>query len=131
MSVPRDLELTPLQQAILRILWDAEEATVLEVQSALRAETRDLAQTTVATLLKRLEERSLVDHRKEGRQFVYFAVVDEDEVGRDLVGSLNEELYGGRASELFAHLLDTTELTKADFARIKKLVRDAERRRRG
>lgn len=127
MKDDKDLKLTSLQQSILRVLWDANEASVVDVQSALASE-RSLAQTTVATLLKRLEERGLVDHRKEGRQFVYFATVDADEVGRDLVGGLATDLYGGRASELFAHLLDTTKVTEDDLSRIKKLLRDAEKR---
>ena len=66
---PVTTSLTDLQLAIMRILWDRAEATVVEVQTRLRPE-RDLAQTTIATLLSRLEKRGVVEHRLDGRQFV-------------------------------------------------------------
>lgn len=117
---------TALQQSILRILWDRGRATVTEVRDALAGE-RDLAPTTVATILKRLEQRGLVGHERDGRQFLWFAVKDESEVGRDLVGGLARHLYGGRAADLFAHLLDTGSVSADDLKRIKRMIRDAER----
>lgn len=124
---PSDPEARPtaLQQSILRILWDRGRATSAEVRDALAAE-RDLAPTTVATLLKRMEERGLVAHEQSGRTFLWFAAKDEAEVGRDLVGGLAKNLYGGRAADLFAHLLDTGSVTAEDLADIKRMIRDAE-----
>lgn len=121
-------ELTPLQQAILGVLWIEDEATVLRVRDALAAE-RDIAANTVATLLKRLEERGFVNHRKEGRQFVYRASVSRDQVGRGLVEGLAENLYAGRAADLFAHLLDARSVTDRDLETIERLLAEARRRR--
>lgn len=121
-------ELTPLQQAIMGILWAEGEATVLKVRDRLAAE-REIAPNTVATLLKRLGERGLVAHRKEGRQFVYRAAVSRDRVGRGLVESLAENLYGGRAADLFAHLLDASSVTDGDLETIERLLAEARQRR--
>ena len=82
MSRPR--QLSDLQLAILRILWAEDEATVARVQAAL-SEERDLALTTVATLLSRLEGRGVVTRRTEGRQFVYRAAVAEAEGKRQQI----------------------------------------------
>src|SRR2546421_5112959 len=60
--MPGRHQLTELQLAILRVLWDRSEATVQEIWEALHAE-RGLAQTTVATMLSRLERRGVVTRR--------------------------------------------------------------------
>ncbi|MEO7965492.1 MAG: BlaI/MecI/CopY family transcriptional regulator, partial [Gemmatimonadaceae bacterium] len=64
----QSVHLTDLQLAIVRLLWDRGECTVVDVQDGLLPE-RPLAQTTVATLLSRLEKRGVVSHRVAGRQF--------------------------------------------------------------
>lgn len=122
-----EAKLSGLQLAVMRAVWDAGEATVADVQTALRGE-RDLAPTTVATLLKRLEKRGLLTHRSEGRQFVYSALVDADDVGRSLVGELARDLYGGKGADLFAHLLDATEVSEDDLARIRRMIEEREGR---
>ena len=73
--VPR---LTAPQLEILRVLWERSEATVVEIHRALQSE-RPIATTTIATLLSRLEKRGLVAYRTEGRQYVYRAVLQEQD----------------------------------------------------
>ena len=89
-------QLTDLQLAVVRALWTQGECMVLDVQQALLPE-RPLAQTTVATLLTRLEKRAVVSHRVEGRQFVYRALVTEPQVKVSMVGQLTEMLFAGYA----------------------------------
>jgi len=67
--MPDATQLTDLQIALLRVLWDRREATVAEIAEALRP-ARDLAPTTIATLLSRLEKRGVVSHTAQGRQYV-------------------------------------------------------------
>ena len=73
--------LTALQLEVLKVLWRRPEATVVEIQQAVGA-TRPLAQTTIATLLSRLEKRGLVAYRTEGRQDIYRAVLQERDARR-------------------------------------------------
>ena len=75
------LRLGDLQLRILEILWDRREASVAEVHEVLRPE-RELAYTTVATMLRKMEARELVEHREEGRAFLYRAKVEAEEVNR-------------------------------------------------
>ena len=74
MKGPRNLG--DLQLAILRALWNRGEAPVSEVHAALS--DRGLALTTIATMLRKMEEKGLVSHRGHGRQFLYRAEVDPD-----------------------------------------------------
>jgi predicted transcriptional regulator len=117
--------LTDLQLAIMRILWDRAEATVLEVQTRLRPE-RDLAQTTIATLLSRLERRGVIEHRLEGRQFVYRPLVTEQEVRRSMVSELTTLLFDGSSAALMTHLLRTREMNPGDLDRVKRMIAEAE-----
>jgi BlaI family penicillinase repressor len=121
-----EAELSELQLAVMRVLWERGEATVLEVQEALRP-ARDLAPTTVATTLGRLEKRAVVAHRRDGRVFVYRALVPEDEVRRTMVGALTERLFRGDPAALVSHLLREGDIDARDLDRIKQSI---ERRRR-
>jgi BlaI family transcriptional regulator, penicillinase repressor len=118
--------LTDLQLAIMRILWDRAEATVLEVQTQLRPE-RDLAQTTIATLLSRLEKRGVVEHRLDGRQFIYRPLITEQDVRRSMVSELTTLLFDGSSAALMSHLLRSREMQPGDLDRVKRMIADAER----
>ena len=122
---PVTTSLTDLQLAIMRVLWDRAEATVLEVQNRLRPE-RDLAQTTIATLLSRLEKRGVVQHRLDGRQFVYRPLVTEQEVRRSMVSELTTLLFDGRPEALMTHLLRSREIAPGDLDRVKRMIAEAE-----
>jgi predicted transcriptional regulator len=122
---PVTTSLTDLQFAIMRILWERAEATVLEVQTGLRPE-RDLAQTTIATLLSRLEKRGVVEHRLEGRQFVYRPLVSEQEVRRSMVSELTALLFDGSSAALMSHLLHARDMEPGDLDRVKRMIEEAE-----
>ena len=109
----------------MRILWESAEATVVEVQNRLRPE-RDLAQTTIATLLTRLEKRAVIAHRLDGRQFVYRPLVTEQEVRRSMVSELTDLLFDGSSAALMTHLLHSREMKPGDLDRVKRMIADAE-----
>jgi len=109
----------------MRILWDRAEATVVEVQTRLRPE-RDLAQTTIATLLSRLEKRGVVQHRLDGRQFVYRPLVTEQDVRRSMVSELTTLLFDGSPEALMSHLLRSRDMAPGDLDRVKRMIADAE-----
>jgi BlaI family penicillinase repressor len=97
--------LTDLQLEVMRVLWAAGEATAAEVRAALAPE-RDLAPTTVATLLARLERRGVVAHRAEGRQHVFRAAVTEPDVRRASVQGVVRRFFGGDPAALARYLAE-------------------------
>lgn len=107
-----------LQLAIMRVLWQQSEATATEVHRALLDE-RGLAPTTIATMLRKMEERGLVTHRNEGRVFVYRASVESQEVNRSMVGELVERLFQGDPTELVGHLLREGEIDLDELERLR------------
>lgn len=121
--------LTELQLALMRVLWERHEATVVEVQEALEPERR-LAQSTVATLLSRLEKKGVLSHRVEGRQYVYRAVVSEAEVRGSMVrelGVLARRLFQGDVAALVSHLLTAQDVAPGDLSRVRELIEARER----
>ena len=91
---------------------------------------RPLAATTVATLLKRLKARGILAFRQEGRQYIYRALVQADEVGRAMTSDLVDDVYAGDVTGLFAHLLDAKKVGADELKEIKRLIRAAEREER-
>lgn len=120
------LELSELQLAVMRVLWQKRKAAVAEVQEALKSE-RDLALTTVATVLTRLEKAGLVTHRASGRHYLYRPLVSEEEVRRSMVSALAERLFEGDVAALVSHLVSAREIKPGDLERVKRLIEARER----
>lgn len=117
----RPIRLTAPQIDILRVLWTHSEATVLEIQQALRTK-RPLAATTIATLLSRLEKRGLVTYRTEGRQYVYRAVIQERDAQQHALVEVTEGLFAGDVAAMVSQLLSSRELRPGDLERVKTLI---------
>lgn len=116
-----DISLSELQLELMRTLWAREEASVAEIAADL-ATSRDLAHTTVATLLTRLARRGLVESRRDGRQLLYRAAVAEPEVRRSMVGDLLRSVFGGDPKALLAHLVSEREVGSRDLERVRELL---------
>jgi predicted transcriptional regulator len=114
-------QLTELQLAIVRLLWTKGEATVAELWESLHEE-RGLAQTTLATILTRLERREVVAHRTRARQFVYRALVTAEEVQHSMVSELTAHLFEGDVPALVNHLLTAQDVSPGDLARIREML---------
>ena len=126
MTQTRIHRLGDLQLKIMQVLWGRTQATVAEVHQALAAE-HDLAYTTIATMLRKMEARGLVGHHLDGRSFVYRAAVAADAVTRGMSDHLLEGLFEGSLADMVAHLLTTREVSRAELSKIEKLI--AERKK--
>lgn len=130
-----DYKLTELQLEIMNVLWEKGEASVGDVRAALEP-GRELAHTTVSTLLSRLEKKGLVRHRAEGRQYLYASAVEAARVQRSVMSDLSEvmdRLFGGDVTHAVSHLLAASDVNAEDLARVRKLIerKEAELRQRG
>ena len=114
-----------LQHAIMRVLWTRREATSTEVHKAL-VEERGLAPTTINTMLRKMEDKGVVRHRVDGRQFVYRAKVSEAEVRHTMVNEIIERLFAGNPAELVSHLINDASLEPGELDRLRDLIADVE-----
>ena len=110
-----------LQHAIMQVLWQRNEGTVAEVHDALFDE-RGLAPTTIATMLRKMEDKGVVAHRVEGRQFVYRPIVSEDAVRSSMVGELLERLFAGDPAALVSHLVADHDIDHDELERLRGLL---------
>jgi BlaI family transcriptional regulator, penicillinase repressor len=127
MTKPRTHRLGDLQLKIMKVLWERREATVADVHAAL-APDEDLAYTTVATMLRKMEDRDLVAHRLDGRTFVYRARIEAHAVTRGMSDHLLDRLFNGSLSDMVAHLLTTREISREELVKVERLI--AERKRK-
>jgi BlaI family penicillinase repressor len=117
-----------LQLRIMKVLWAGGEATVAEVHRALGAQS-ELAYTTVATMLRKMEARRLVKHRLEERSFVYRAAVAEEAVSRGMADHLLERLFEGSLADMVRHLLSNREVSRAELTELEQLIAERKDRR--
>ncbi len=114
-------QLSGLQLSIMRAIWQRGEASTAEVVASL-ADSRDLAHTTVGTMLSRLERRGLIQSRKDGKHLVYRASVAETEVKRSMVSEFLTRLFDGDAKELVAHLVRERDVRDGDLDKVRELL---------
>ncbi len=120
------LRLGELQLRIMQVLWDEGPATVAEVQERLDGEP--LAYTTVATMLRKMENRGLVRHETVERRFVYEPAVSLDAVTRSMTADLVDRLFRGSMADAVSHLLESREVSPGELARLEQII---QQRRRG
>lgn len=111
---------------IMQALWKLGRATVGEVQEVLRGQDKDIAYTTVQTMLNRLETKKIVARDNSERTHYYRAVLKEPKVADSAVKRLTERFFGGSAEELVSRLVKK-DLNAEQLDRIQNLI-DAHRR---
>ena len=107
---------------ILRLVWQTPEATVQQVYDALPA-NRKVTYVTVATLLRRLEEKGYLKHRLHGKAFVYAPAAKKEDVIRRTISDLVERLFGGNPVPLMQHLAQHSGISDEDIERLKELAK--------
>jgi len=117
--------LTPLELAIMNVLWDRGPSTVAEVQPELAGE---LAYTTVMTMLNVLLRKKKVKRVQDGRAFRYRPIVTRQRATGSAVEDLVARMFGGSAEALLMTLVETKGLDSKDLERLSKVVAEAERR---
>ena len=104
----------------------AREATTHDVWRRVSAE-RPLALTTIATILSRLERKKVLEPRREGRQYVYWATVSRHDVRRSKIRDLVETLFDGNPAELVGHVVEGDGIDADGMQRLRMLLEDAVR----
>ena len=122
-----DLHLTQRELDIMSVLWDLGEATVTEVRDRVDP---DLAYTSISSMIRTLEMKGYVSHRRgEGKTHIYFPVIDSETAGESVLGRVLDKVYGGSPIKLLAHLMDQHRLSEKELARMRDLLKRPTKRR--
>jgi len=116
--------LTPLELAIMQVLWENGASTVSEVIPKLKAE---LAYTTVQTMLMVLLRKGKVKRTQEGRAFRYRPVVSRERASGSAVEDLVRRMFGGSPEALLMALVDTRQISAEQLERLARKVAAAEK----
>jgi BlaI family penicillinase repressor len=120
--------LTELQQAILDRLWSSGPATADQIREALLTAHR-LKDSSVRTLLRRLEARGYVSHRLDGKAFVYEATMAPKRVAAHSVRQIIDRFWSGSVEQFLNGMVDEKVLTPAEIARLARKIGHAKKRR--
>ena len=120
-----DVHLTQRELDIMSVLWELGEATATEVRERIEPA---LAYTSVSTMIRTLELKGYVSHRKgEGKTHVYYPVIDREMAGETALGRVLDKIYGGSPIKLLAQLVEQRKLSDAELARMRDLLTRAKR----
>jgi BlaI family penicillinase repressor len=114
-------QLTPLELEIMHVLWETGPANVQTVQQHLE---RELAYTTVQTMLNILHKKGKVKRTLKDRAYFYKPAVSRSHVTTQHITDIVDRLFGGSAESLVMSLVETKHLTRKKLAQLQKLLED-------
>jgi BlaI family transcriptional regulator, penicillinase repressor len=106
---------------ILRVLWEHGASPLGTICDSLRQQ-REVATTTVATMLRVMLDKGLVRRKAAARAQVWSAAVTQNAAAKSMVGKLVDGVFDGSAGRLAAHLVEGGQLTNAELAELRKLI---------
>jgi len=112
-------QLTPLELEIMKVLWETGPANVQTVQQGLE---RELAYTTVQTMLNVLHRKGKVTRKLKEKAYFYRPAVSRSQVMKQTVGDLVDRMFGGSAESLVMSLLETRRITPETLARLNAAI---------
>lgn len=116
--------ITPLggtEMEVLQQVWDLGRASARDVHDRI-AEQRDVAYTTVTTVIKNLADKGYLRYEREGTSFVYTPARPAEEVRGSLLSTVVDKVFGGSARTLMQTLAGHESLTASEQAEVRRLL---------
>lgn len=120
-QIPRPKNLGEVEQAVLEHVWAHGPCSAEACREAL-AGTRPMKESTIRTVLRRLEEKGYVNHTTEGRTFIFSASQDRQNVAVRAVKSIIDRFCGGSAEELVIGMVDHAVLDRKQLERLTRKI---------
>ncbi len=119
-------QITRAEFQIMDVLWAESPLAATTVAERLADET-NWSLKTVKTLLSRLVEKGALEHTPDGRRYLYSPKVSRDAHARRATQRLADQLFGGRAAPLVAHLAESKGLSREDLSDLETLIEELKR----
>jgi predicted transcriptional regulator len=117
--------LTPQELAIMKVVWSLETATVRDIYEQLR-ESRDVAYTTVLTMMKILEQKGYVKKTRADRAFVYRPTRPRQQVLGGMVREFIDRVFDGASRPMLLHLVKETKLSEKERKALLRAIEEVE-----
>jgi predicted transcriptional regulator len=122
MARPKASELTERELEVMHVFWNGGEQTVAAARDRLAAEGRDLAYTTVATLVRILSEKGFLEQTTFDRPFQFRPLRTFDDVSGNLVSDLISRVFGGSREKLLIRLMEQERLTPEERRSLEEIL---------
>lgn len=113
--------LTPVELELMDILWRIGQGTVRDVMAHLPAK-RNLAYTSVSTILRILEQKKILTTKKLGRQHIYLPALTKHVFASHSVKKIVNQVFSGNSVELVAYLMNKSNLSIDEITAIQKIL---------
>jgi predicted transcriptional regulator len=117
--------LTPQELAIMKVVWELEAATVRDVYERLR-KRREVAYTTVLTMMKILEQKGYVSKDRADRAFVYRAARPRQQVIGGMVREFVDRVFDGASRPMLLHLVKQTKLSDKERKALLRVLEEVD-----
>jgi len=114
--------LTDLENEVMRVVWDRGPCSVEAVYDVV-SQNRDLKETTVRTLLRRLEQKGYLGHQSEGRAYLYTATEPPRSLAARAVRQIIDRFCQGSVEELVSGMVESRTLSRSELDRLADFVR--------
>ncbi|HEY1756230.1 MAG TPA: BlaI/MecI/CopY family transcriptional regulator [Bryobacteraceae bacterium] len=116
--------LTELENEVMSAVWKAGSCSVETVHRQV-SQKRDLKETTIRTLLRRLEIKGYLHHVSDGRAYIYRAAEPARSLAARAVRQIIDRLCQGSVEELVSGMVEAKVLSKREIERLEEVVRQA------
>ena len=114
--------LTDLENHVMQVVWNTGPSSVQAVHASV-SQTRHLKEATIRTMLRRLEQKGYLRHETEGQAYIYHATEPARSLAARAVRQIIDRFCRGSVEELVSGMVDAKVLSKAEMARLEKLVK--------
>lgn len=116
-----DKPLTEVELQLMNVIWSLNECTVKEVQTEISKE-RELAYTSVATMMKILESKGIIKSSKTDKAHMYASLISKENYEKQSLEHLADNLFHGDSSMMVMRLLDNSNLSKQELEAIREVL---------
>lgn len=113
--------LTEVELQLMNVIWAFKECTVKEVQIEI-SKDRELAYTSVATIMKILESKGILKSAKSDKAHVYTSLISKENYEKQSLEHLADNLFQGDSSMMVMRLLDNSKLSQKDLQAIRDVL---------
>ncbi len=124
MHTPSTIAISDAESHVMDVLWRGRPGMPAEDVIAALVSEQSWQEATIKTLLNRLLKKGAISASKDGRRYLYTAVLKREQWVSKESSSMLERLFGGRVAPLVAHFGKHRKLSAADIAELKKLVEE-------
>jgi predicted transcriptional regulator len=114
--------LTDLENDVMQAVWDAGPCPVEAVHQAVSRKRR-LKETSVRTILRRLERKGYLAHEEQGRAYLYRAAEPARSLAARAVRQIIDRFCRGSVEELVSGMVEAKALSSAELDRLEEFVR--------